>query len=127
MTGYLIYSVKKIKFASVYVPYPADVSGQKSGALITHSDPPGGWALECNLKGRSPFLKNFNNSFRKKICISIPCFGIIRLQKNFSMFLLLFSMKFDTELENYQMTVLNKADSYLSLSITAHAQNKQFL
>ena len=39
-----------------------------------------------------------------------------------SMFLLLISMKFGTELENYEYEV----DSYLSLFITAHAQNKQF-
>ena len=38
MTGYPIYSVKKIKIESVYVPYPADVSGPKSGALIKHSN-----------------------------------------------------------------------------------------
>ena len=38
MTGYLIYSVKKVKFESVYVPYPADVSGEKSSALIRHSE-----------------------------------------------------------------------------------------
>ena len=44
-----------------------------------------------------------------------------------SVFLLLFSMKFGTELEIISMTVLNKADSYLSLFITAHAQNRQFL
>ena len=44
-----------------------------------------------------------------------------------SVFLLLFSMKFHTELEIISMTVFNKGDSYLSLSITAHAQNKQFL
>ena len=35
--GYPIYSVKK-RNESVYVPYPADVSGQKSVALIRHSD-----------------------------------------------------------------------------------------
>ena len=40
---------------------------------------PGG-ALECNLTGRCPFLKNLHNPFRKTNCISIPCFGIIRLQ-----------------------------------------------
>ena len=38
-------------------------------------------ALECNLTGRCPFFKNLRNPFRKKICMSIPCFGIIRLQK----------------------------------------------
>ena len=36
MTGYPIYSVKKIKFENVYVPHPADVSGQKLSALIRH-------------------------------------------------------------------------------------------
>ena len=36
--------------------------------------------FECNLTGRCPFFKNPHNPFRKKICISIPCFGIIRLQ-----------------------------------------------
>ena len=41
----------------------------------------GGEALECNLTGKCPFFKNLHNLFRKKICISIPCFGIIRLQK----------------------------------------------
>ena len=39
-------------------------------------------ALECNLTGRCPFFKNLHNRFRKKICISIPCFGIFRLQNN---------------------------------------------
>ena len=39
-----------------------------------------GGALECNLTGRCPFFKNLHNPFRKKIEISIPCFGI-RLQK----------------------------------------------
>ena len=39
---------------------------------------PGEGALKCNLTGRCPFLRI---SFREKICISIPCFGIIRLQK----------------------------------------------
>ena len=42
----------------------------------------GGGALECNLTGRWPFLKEPQNPFRKKICISIPCFGIIRLQNS---------------------------------------------
>ena len=42
---------------------------------------PGGGALECNLMRRCPFFKNLHNPFGKKICISIPCFGIIRLQK----------------------------------------------
>ena len=42
----------------------------------------GGGALECNLTGRCPFFKNFHNPFRKKNCISIPCFGIFRLQNN---------------------------------------------
>ena len=37
-------------------------------------------ALESNLTGRCPFFKNLHYPFRKK-CISIPCFGIIRLQK----------------------------------------------
>ena len=39
-------------------------------------------ALECNLTGRCPFLKNLHNPFREKNCISIPCFGICRLQSN---------------------------------------------
>ena len=43
-----------------------------------------------------------------------------------SVFLILFSMKFHTELEIISMTVFNKDDSYLSLFIIAHAQNKQF-
>ena len=41
----------------------------------------GGGAFECNLTVRCPFFKNLHNLFRKRICISIPCFGIIRLQK----------------------------------------------
>ena len=44
-----------------------------------------------------------------------------------SVFLLLFSMKFGTELENYQYDSFNKADSYFSLFISAQGQNKQFL
>ena len=48
---------------------------QSSRGLI-----PGG-APECNLTVRCPFLKNLHNPFRKKIYISIRCFGIIRLQK----------------------------------------------
>ena len=37
MTCYPIYLVKKIiKFESIYVPYPADISGLKSSALIRH-------------------------------------------------------------------------------------------
>ena len=42
--------------------------------------PPG--ALECNMTGRCPFFKNLHNLFRKKLCISIPCFGINRLENN---------------------------------------------
>ena len=41
----------------------------------------GGGAPECNLTGRCPFFKNLHNPFRNKNCISIPCFGIIRFQK----------------------------------------------
>ena len=41
----------------------------------------GGGAFECNFTGRCPFFKNLHNPFRKKICSSIPCFGIIRFQK----------------------------------------------
>ena len=41
---------------------------------------PGGF--ECNLTGRCPFFKNLHNPFRNENCISIPCFGIIRLSKN---------------------------------------------
>ena len=44
-----------------------------------------------------------------------------------SVFLLLFSMKFHPELENNQHDSFNKGDLYLSLFITTHAQNKQFL
>ena len=43
---------------------------------------PGEGILECNLTARCPFFRNLHNPFRKKICISIPCFGIIKLQKN---------------------------------------------
>ena len=39
-------------------------------------------AFECNLTGTCPFFKNFHNPFRKKVSISILCFGIIRLQEN---------------------------------------------
>ena len=35
-----------------------------------------GRALEYNMKGKCPFFKNLHNLFTKKICISIPCFGI---------------------------------------------------
>ena len=41
------------------------------------NDHPGG-ELECNFTGRCPFFKDLH---RKKICILIPCFEIIRLQK----------------------------------------------
>ena len=45
-----------------------------------------------------------------------------------SVFLLLFSIKNSVlGWKIISMTILNKADSYLSLFITAHAQNKQFL
>ena len=30
MKSYTIYSVEKLKFASIYVPYPADIPGHKS-------------------------------------------------------------------------------------------------
>ena len=43
---------------------------------------PGGGALECNMTGRCPFFKNLHNPFRRKICISIPYFGIFKLQNN---------------------------------------------
>ena len=39
----------------------------------------GGGALECNLTGTCSFLKNFHILLMRNICISIPCFGIIRL------------------------------------------------
>ena len=42
---------------------------------------PGG-ALECNLTGGCSFFISLHNPFRKKFCISIPCFGIFRLQNN---------------------------------------------
>ena len=32
------------------------------------------------MTGRCPFLEKFHNLFRKNICISILCFGIIRLE-----------------------------------------------
>ena len=50
------------------------------GWAITCQNSEGG-ALECNLTGRFPFFMNLHNPFRKKIYISIPCFGIIRLPK----------------------------------------------
>ena len=46
------------------------------------SSPEGGGALECNLTGRCPFFTNLHNPFRKKICISTPCFGIFKLQND---------------------------------------------
>ena len=39
-------------------------------------------ALECNMTGRCRFFKNLLSPFRKNICISIPCFGILRLQNS---------------------------------------------
>ena len=53
-----------------------------SARLLTGSPGGGGGGLECSLTGRCPFFKNFNNPFIKKICISIPCFEIFRLQNN---------------------------------------------
>ena len=56
-------------------------TGLWKGVLRIGTGGGGAGATECNLTGRCPFFKNLHNPFRKKICISIPCFGIIRLQK----------------------------------------------
>ena len=37
----------------------------------------GGGGLEFNITGRYPVFKNLHSLFKKKNCISIPCFGII--------------------------------------------------
>ena len=41
----------------------------------------GGEALESNMMGKCLFFMNLHNLL-KKICISITCFGIIRLENN---------------------------------------------
>ena len=42
----------------------------------------GHFIVNCNMTGRGPFFKNLHSLFRKKNCISIPYFGIIRLENN---------------------------------------------
>ena len=52
-------------------------------ALFKINSPGGeGETLECNMTGSCLSFKNLHNLFRKNIYISIPCFGIFRLQNN---------------------------------------------
>ena len=75
--------------------------------FFSHSHPRGRRgrrALECNLTRRRRLFKNLHNLFRKKNCISIPCFGIIRLQK----FPKVIGKQWSVVLENNSLLFLNK-------------------
>ena len=78
-------------------------SGAETASKAAILVPGRGGALECNLTGRCPFSKNPHNPFRKKICISIPCFGIIRLQKPKTI-----GKELSIVLENNSLLFLNK-------------------
>ena len=80
MAGNPIYSVKKINFESVYVPYPADVSGQKSGALIRHSNGCGS-SVMVSAQGINGTPKSAILIFRENRYLSIERLFISNVKK----------------------------------------------
>ena len=84
----------------------------------------GGEAHVCNIMGRCPFFKNLHNLFRKKNYISIPCFGIIRLENN------RFGGKFGDYVKEIYPSQANTSDdlaNYLDLTFNIGSNNRLYI